>query len=202
MNIRLTIVLAVLCVVVGGYLYWVPDPASNQPVVESPTITITHTDTKTIAAMTVRKASDNIVKVARYPNGWQIVAPKQLAGDNIVIGPAVAAVANLSATSVITPTTSDLAAYGLVPPQFTLVTLDTAQKPIDTLVIGSRNPSGGARYVQHVGDAKVYLVSESALDTIEGWFSTLPIEPTPLPDVKTPAATAVPDITTPTVKTP
>ena len=77
-----------------------------------------------------------------------------------------------------------------MPPQFTVVTLDKDQKPIDTLMIGTRNPSGGARYVQHMGDAKVYLVNDGSLDTIEGWFTTLPIEPTPLPDVKTPAPKA------------
>jgi hypothetical protein len=194
----MTMLLAVLCALVGGYLYWVPDPASDTTIVEPPKITITNTDTKTVIAMTASKAADNTVKVARYPNGWQIVAPQELAGDNIVIGPAVAAVANLSATSVITPTSSDLSAYGLVPPQYTIITLDNAQQPIDTLLIGSRNPSGGARYVQHVGDSKVYLVSDSTLDTIEGWFGTLPIEPTPLPDVKTPAATPMPDVQTPT----
>jgi hypothetical protein len=190
MNVRMTMVLAVLCVLVGGYLYWVPEPASDTSIVEPATITITNTDSKTVFALTASNATDNTVQVARYPNGWQIVAPEQLTGDNIVIGPAVAAVANLTATSVITPTSSDLSAYGLVPPQFTIVTIDKDQNPIDTLLVGSRNPSGGARYVQHVGDAKVYLVSDSALDTIEGWFGALPIEPTPLPDVKTPAPKA------------
>ena len=198
MNVRMTMILAVLCLLVGGYLYWAPEPASDTTIVEPATITITNTDSKTVSALTASKTADNTVQVARYPNGWQIVAPNQLAGDNIVIGPAVAAVANLIATSVITPTSSDLSAYGLVPPEFTIVTLDDQQQPIDTLLIGSRNPSGGARYVQHVGDAKVYLVSDGALDTIESWFSTLPIEPTPLPDVKTPAATLIPDVQTPT----
>ena len=115
------------------------------------------------------------------------MAPQQLSGDAIVIGPAVAAMAQLVATSVITPTSSDLSGYGLMPPQFTVVTLDKDQKPIDTLMIGTRNPSGGARYVQHMGDTKVYLVNDGSLDTIEGWFTTLPIEPTPLPAVNTPA---------------
>jgi hypothetical protein len=190
MNVRMTIVLAVLCAAVAGYLYWAPDPNSETAVVDTPKITITNTDSKAVFAVTVSKTVDNTVQVARKPDGWQIVAPQQLSGDNIVIGPAVAAVANLSATSVITPTSSDLSGYGLVPPQFTIVTRDKDQKPIDTLTVGTRNPSGGARYVQHMGDAKVYLVNDSSLDTIEGWFTTLPIEPTPLPDPKTPAPKA------------
>lgn len=187
MNVRMTIVLAVLCAVVAGYLYWVPAPNSDTAVVDAPKITITNTDSKVVFAVKASKTDGSTVHVARKTEGWQIVAPKQLSGDNIVIGPAVAAVAHLSATSVITPTSSDLSGYGLVPPQFTVVTLDKDQKPIDTLTIGTRNPSGGARYVQHTGDAKVYLVNDGALDTIEGWFTTLPIEPTPLPDAKTPA---------------
>jgi len=190
MNVRMTIVLAVLCAAVAGYLYWVPDPNSETAVVDVPKITVTNTDSKAIFAVTVSKTADNTLQVARKPDGWQIVAPQQLSGDAIVIGPAVAAVAQLAATSVITPTSSDLSGYGLVPPQFTIVTLDKAQKPIDTLMIGTRNPSGGARYVQHMGDTKVYLVNDGSLDTIEGWFTTLPIEPTPLPDPKTPAPQA------------
>ena len=190
MNVRMTIVLAVLCAAVAGYLYWVLAPASDTAAVDAPKITITNTDSKAVFAVKVSKNDGSAVQVARKTDGWQIVAPKQLSGDNIVIGPAVAAVAHLSATSVITPTSSDLSGYGLVPPQFTVVTLDKDQKPIDTLMIGTRNPSGGARYVQHMGDAKVYLVNDGSLDTIEGWFTTLPIEPTPLPDVKTPAPKA------------
>ena len=190
MNVRMTIVLAVLCAAVAGYLYWVPAPASDTAAVDAPKITITNTDSKAVFEVKVSKNDGSAVQVARKTDGWQIVAPKQLSGDNIVIGPAVAAVAHLSATSVITPTSSDLSGYGLVPPQFTVVTLDKDQKPIDTLMIGTRNPSGGARYVQHMGDAKVYLVNDGSLDTIEGWFTTLPIEPTPLPDVKTPAPKA------------
>jgi len=186
----MTIVLAVLCAAVAGYLYWAPDPNSETAVVDTPKITITNTDSKAVFAVTVSKTADNTVQVARKPDGWQIVAPQQLSGDNIVIGPAVAAVANLSATSVITPTSSDLSGYGLVPPQFIIVTRDKEQKPIDTLMIGTRNPSGGARYVQHMGDTKVYLVNDGSLDTIESWFTTLPIEPTPLPDVTTPAPKA------------
>ena len=185
MNVRMTIVLAVLCAAVAGYLYWVPAPASDVAAVDAPAIAITKTDSKMVFAMKVSKNDGSTVQVARKAEGWQIVAPKQLSGDTIVIGPAVAAVARLSATSVITPTSSDLSGYGLVPPQFTVVTFDKAQKSIDTLMIGTRNPSGGARYVQHMGDAKVYLVNDVALDTIEGWFTTLPIEPTPLPAVTT-----------------
>lgn len=190
MNVRMTIVLAVLCAAVAGYLYWVPAPNSETAVVDAPKITITNTDSKAVFVVIVSNTANNTVQVARKPDGWQIVAPKQLSGDNIVIGPAVAAVANLSATSVITPTSSDLSGYGLVPPQFTIVTRDKDQKPIDTLMIGTRNPSGGARYVQHMGDTKVYLVNDGSLDTIEGWLTTLPIEPTPLPDVTTPAPQA------------
>lgn len=190
MNVRMTIVLAVLCAAVAGYLYWVPAPTSDTDVIDVPKITVTNTDSKAVFAVTVSKTADNTLQVARKTDGWQIVAPQQLSGDAIVIGPAVAAVAQLAATSVITPTSSDLSGYGLMPPQFTVVTLDKDQKPIDTLMIGTRNPSGGARYVQHMGDAKVYLVNDGSLDTIEGWFTTLPIEPTPLPDVTTPAPQA------------
>lgn len=187
MNVRMTIVLAVLCAAVAGYLYWVPDTSSSTAPIDPPQINITNSDSKAVFTVNAIKNNGSTVSVSRKTDGWQIVAPKQLSGDDIVIGPAVAAVARLSATSVITPTSSDLSGYGLVPPQFTVIMLDKDQKPIDTLVIGMRNPSGGARYVQHIGDAKVYLVNDGSLDTIEEWFTTLPIEPTPLPDVQTPA---------------
>lgn len=190
MNVRMTMVLAVLCAAVAGYLYWVPDPNSEVALEVPPQMMITDTESQAVFAITARKNDGSTVQVARNTDGWQIVVPAQLAGDNIVIGPAVAAVAKLAATSVITPTSSDLAGYGLVPPQFTIITLDSQQQPIDTLTIGTRNPSGGARYVQHLGDTKVYLVNDGALDTIEGWFTLLPIAPTPLPDAITPAPQA------------
>jgi hypothetical protein len=91
----------------------------------------------------------------------------------------VATIAGLTADSVI-PAVTDFAVYGLTAPQLT-IELRGESGVLATLSVGERNPSGGARYVRVDAQDQVYVVSDYVLDTVEEWFTIVPLAPTALP---------------------
>lgn len=195
MNPRMTVALLVLCVAVGAYLYWVPAPAAEDTATQTPKITVTNVESPQVAALEAVKDDGSVFRVSRDAQfGWMIEKPTKFPGDEVVIGPAVQAIAKLSASSVITPTTSDLTAYGLTKPSMTITLQDDAQKTLVTLLVGGTNPTGDAQYLKRSDDARIFLVSDINLSIIGTWFTATPLKPTALP-------TYIPATETPT-KTP
>ena len=180
MNSRTTLVLLVVSVALGLYLYVVPAADEDQTPPSDTQIPVLTFESRQVARMEVQNAGGERLEVIRNNDEWDVVTDQRVAGDTILIGPMVANVAGLQASTVITPDGQMLADYGLQTPALTLH-LHDVDAPLATLLVGTRNPSGGARYVQVQGRPQVYLVSDSTLDTIENWYTTVPVAPTPLP---------------------
>lgn len=182
MNSRTTLLLLVVCVALGLALYLLPETpqTSEDEASTPPEIAVLNHDSRQVTALEAVSASNQTLQVWRNGDNWDIQVGERVAGDTIVIGPTIANIAALRATSVITPETQTLADYGLDTPQLTII-LQGDAGVLDRLRVGSRNPSGGARYVQVEGQAQIYLVNDVALDTLEGWYTTVPVAPTPLP---------------------
>jgi hypothetical protein len=183
MNPRMTLALLLLCVAVGAYLYWVPAPSSTDDAASAtPKIAVTDFESQQVASFEATKDDGSVFRVNRDPNiGWMIEQPTKFPGDEVVIGPAIQAIAQLSATSVITPTTSDLSGYGLSTPSMTITLRDSAQATLVTLLVGGSNPTGDAQYVKRSDDARIYLVSDINLSIVGTWFTATPLKPTALP---------------------
>ncbi len=179
MNGRTTLVLLVLAAALGIYLYMTPAPAVEEETTPTSSETVLNFDSRQVTAMTVTKADGGSLTVTRTPNGWDITTDATVAGDEITIGPAVATLAALNADTMITPVI-DLAIYGLATPQLT-IELRGDSGVLATLAVGERNPSGGARYVRVDAQSQVFVVSDYVLDTVEEWFTTVPLAPTALP---------------------
>ncbi len=182
MNPRMTVALLVLCVAVGAYLYFVPEPdATSSTDAAKPTIAVTDIASQDVTVLEAVKDDGTTFRVARSDMGWMIEKPTEFPGDEVVIGPAIQAVAKLSATTVITPTTADLSAYGLVKPQFSITLFDKSNKSLVTLLVGGNNPSGDAQYIKRSDDDRIYLVSDFNVSIIGTWFTATPLKPTALP---------------------
>lgn len=180
MNGRSTLILLVLAVGLGAYLYFTPAPATEEPVIEpTPTETVLNFESRQVTAMTVTKADGGELRVTRTANGWDITTDATVAGDEITIGPAVATVAALTADTVITSVT-DFAVYGITTPELT-IELRGDNGRLALLTVGTRTPSGAARYVRVDEQSQVFVVSDYTLDAIEEWFAAVPLAPTALP---------------------
>lgn len=181
MNGRTTLILLILAAALGAYLYFTPAPdPESETTTEVTTEKVLTFESRQVSAMTITKVeTGGQVTVTRTPNGWDITTDATVAGDEITIGPAVATIAGLTADSVITAVT-DFGVYGLATPQLT-IELRGESGVLATLAVGERNPSGGARYVRVDAQDQVYVVSDYVLDTVEEWFTTVPLAPTALP---------------------
>ncbi len=181
MNGRTTILLLVVAVALGAYLYFVPAPEAEEEVTEQrATEAVLTFESQQVTGMTITNVeTGGEITVTRSPNGWDITTDATVAGDEITIGPAVATIAALTADTVI-PTVTDFSVFGLMTPQLT-IELRGDSGVLATLAVGERNPSGGARYVRVDQQDRVFVVSDYVLDTVEEWFTTVPIAPTALP---------------------
>ena len=54
--------------------------------------------------------------------------------------------------------------YGLSKPSMTVTLLDSAQKPLATLLVGGSNPTGDAQYVKRSDDAVVDRITAVVYD--------------------------------------
>jgi hypothetical protein len=181
MNGRTTLILLVLAAALGVYLYVTPAPdPESETATEITTEKVLTFESRQVTAMTITKVqTGGQVTVTRTPNGWDITTDTTVTGDEITIGPAVATIAGLTADSVI-PAVTDFDVYGLTTPQIT-IELRGEAGILATLAVGERNPSGGARYVRVDAQDQVYVVSDYVLDTVEEWFTVVPLAPTALP---------------------
>jgi len=97
---------------------------------------------------------------------WSITAPKPLAADQASVGTVTSAVTNLLSERMVDDHATDLASYGLQPPQ-EKVTFTTKDGKTYALLIGDDTPTGSNVYVMLAGDPKLYTMSsfnKSSLD--------------------------------------
>lgn len=190
MNTRTTVVLLVVLIVLGGYVYWsgqgAPTSSATPSTSEAPVVQVNAAD---VSAVVIDGNGGKQVRAERSGNDWKLTAPNAASADAGRVNTLLNDIATLKATRVITPTNSDLAPYGLSTPTYK-VELLKGTTPLTTLKVGSKNPDGSGVYLQRDGAATVYLVSSSILGSAENWLSDPPIKPTPAPT--TPPLTVVP----------
>lgn len=208
MSIRTTIVLLVVLVALGAYVFWSgtdndqPDPDGVLDTVTD-TVSVLDLDPDTIRAITVTEADGETVQLEQEEGEWIITTPALGAADSQSVERVVDDLADLTATRIITPTEDDLSPYGLDAPQHT-ITLTGEEGVLARLQLGDVNPGGNAVYVQRDDDPTIYLVSNFTFDSARRWLTTPPlpptptIEPSPIPDLETTPTPTVRPTRTPT----
>ena len=202
MNVRTTLLLLVAFVVLGGYVLWSerskPTDTSTTATSSTPVLQINSND---VSAIVVRASTGKQVRVERSGSDWQLREPAAGRADAAGVTNVLNGLSQLSATNTITPTTQDLAPYGLAPPAYT-VQLFKGSATLAELRLGTKNPDKSATYVQHVGSPNIYLVSDTILDTVEQWPGAPPVPPTPTvpPPTARPGASSAPPSATAAAK--
>lgn len=189
MKPRMTLILAIILVILGGYAFWLSrenneqDPAGDQ---NDWSIYETKYGEYDIVELEVG-GSPGIVHFARTKEtptqDWARLLPTPLGPDEldqVRVNGAAVRMGQLTASQVIT-TATNLAQYGLDAPELTVtLTISSGQKI--TLYTGSETPVGGSRYLRLADDpASVYLVFSFAVDDLRRLIEDPPLAPTPLP---------------------
>ncbi|GBD07885.1 hypothetical protein HRbin22_00111 [Candidatus Thermoflexus japonica] len=129
-------------------------------------------------------------EVERDASGqWFLTVPTRHLVRQDTIDTLAGGLATLFVQQVISDVT-DLSAYGLVTPTYTIVI--SATDRVFTLTVGAQTPIGGGYYVRREGDPAVYVVGTFAIDEAKKLITQPPLAtPTPTPTI-TPTPTVTP----------
>lgn len=160
-----TLVVVLIALAFGGYVYWHEFKRAPKPVSATNPL-VFHFQPKDVRAITFSRPKETPIVVERQGTGWQIVKPVQTRADEKTITSLLNDITLTHSSQTLKPKANQLADYGLATPvasvEFTLKNGKT-----HTLKIGTADFSGHSVYAQADGSKDVILVPQT-VSTDEG----------------------------------
>lgn len=154
-GVRSFLVLLVIAVALGGFLYYdskrAPDSASKQEKV------FAGVEADKIDQVTVTAASGDKTTVQKQGAAWQMTSPASVPADEAELSGISSNLASVEIQRVVDEQATDFKQYGLDPAKVS-VTFRAAGKD-QTLLLGDKTPTGGDMYAKLPGAPRVFLVS-------------------------------------------
>ncbi|MGB0911115.1 MAG: DUF4340 domain-containing protein, partial [Nitrospirales bacterium] len=157
---RLTIILAIILFGIGGYVYYVDVPASEQAIqVKKEEQKLIPVDDHAITKVSLKTPKEHVVFDRDHRGRWLITTPLTAPADSREVRKILRALTLAKVERVIQEQATDLEQYGLGPAHMT-VTL-TADKQSMTLDLGDVGPFSSSLYVRQ--DNRVLLTTLNVL---------------------------------------
>ncbi len=189
MNPRASLILAIVLAALAGYIYFFELGADTEKV-DARAVPIygpTYGEYDIVELEIVRpQATAHFVRTNQtLTKDWEMLLPIPAPPDRLDqarVNGAATRMGKLTASQVITGVT-DLAQYGLNPPQLTVtLTISNGQKII--LYPGDETPINNNRYLlTAVDERSVYVVSSFAIDDLRRLLDDPPLTPAPRPTI-------------------
>jgi hypothetical protein len=157
-GLRSTIILFVVLVALGAYLYFVESkrPASSEAVETKDKVFDVEGDK--IVEFQVRASNGDTTTVKRSGADWQIVGPPPLKADQSTVSGITTNLATLEIQRVIDEAPKSLDQYALTKPLVEVTFRTDADKTPRKLMIGEKTPTGGDVYAMRGNDKRVFLI--------------------------------------------
>ena len=151
-----TVAGALVLVGLAGYIYFVDlekpvGEAAKERVFDS----IASDD---IEEVEIALRSADRTTVRKTDGKWQITAPVQTAADEGELSSITGSLATLDLQQEVEPSATDMARYGLEPPQFEVAFRTKGQKEPKQIHFGDKAPASGELYARLPGSNRVFLV--------------------------------------------
>ncbi|MCB0010829.1 MAG: DUF4340 domain-containing protein [Anaerolineales bacterium] len=189
-------ILALIVIVLGGYVYYsnnrevepeelpvpTPPPADQQPISLFPPVTpaeVTWLEVRYSGGVT------ETVITRDEAGQWAQTIPDPEPLISTTVDSQVGQLLTLTSRRTLAADANPLSAYGLEVPTAEIVLVIAGADGSSvrhTLHIGDGVTGGTGYYVQKVGDSKVYIVTNTTIDTILRLTSAPPLVPTPTPE--------------------
>jgi hypothetical protein len=156
MRSRSTIVLVLLLLGLGAYVYWVELPKAEQEAKKKTLFEFKAEDAAEVALV----YADREITVKKSGDDWRLTKPIDVAADSTTVKNLVNAIAECEVKKELTDASSDLAQYGLDQP-LVKVTVKLKDKELPTVLVGKNTPVGFSTYVQKADDKKVLLTASA-----------------------------------------
>ena len=161
-RLRSTIILLVLAVGLGAYLYFID---AKKPVADEHAKQKVFTaDASKIDQLEVKSASGDVTALKKEANGWTVVKPIQTPADQNNASDVAATVASLEQDRVVDENPTDLKTYGLATPRIEVAFNVAGEKEPKRVLVGDKNPTGMGLYAKLPNDKRVFLIA-NALET-------------------------------------
>lgn len=161
MRFKGTLILLVLCLALGGYLYFyeIKGGEKREKAKEAEN-RFWKLEAKDIQQIELSAPGRSVVAVRKGENEWQITAPRVLDADAEELNRMANSASNIQREGMVEPNTSDAKKFGLDPPKSSLkVRLKDGKEY--RLDFGADNPTGSSAYASVPGSGTVYLVNSA-----------------------------------------
>ncbi len=155
MRFRSTLVLILILLGLGAYVYWVEVPKSQE---EAKKKTIFEFKPEDVTEVTLVYA-DHELALKKSGDDWRLTKPLDAAADNMVVKNLVDAIAQAEVKKTFDDAT-DLAQYGLDQP-FVKVTVKLKDKELPAVLVGKSTPVGFSAYAKKADEPKVFLTTSA-----------------------------------------
>ena len=156
MRFRSTIILVVLLLGLGAYVYWIEYPKAQEEAKKKTLI-----DFKADDATEVTLAyPDREIALKKVGEEWRLTKPLDTLADTTTVKNLVNAIAECEVKKELTETSGDLSQYGLDKPLVT-VTVKVKDKALPAILVGKNTPVGASTYVERADDKKIVLTNSA-----------------------------------------
>jgi hypothetical protein len=158
MRFKGTLTLLVLCLALGGYLYFYEiKGGEKREKAKQAENQFWKVEGKDVQQIELSAPENNIIAARKGESEWQITAPRVLDADADELNRMADSASNIQREGMVESNATDLAKFGLAPPKSSLKikVKDGREYRID---FGSDNPTGSSAYASVPGSKTVYLV--------------------------------------------
>jgi hypothetical protein len=157
---RSTLILLVVAVAFGAYIYFVE---SKKPVVdENAKKKVFSYETGKIEQVEIKVAGGDTTALKKEKDGWTIVKPVAASADQNIVNDIVTNLATLEEDRVVDENAADLKNYGLAEPRMDVTFSVSGEKTPKQILFGDKSPTGVGVYAKLPSDKRVFLVGTSA----------------------------------------
>lgn len=162
MRLRSTLILAVVLIGLGAYIYFVE---SKQMAEEGKKEKLLAVEPDAVTAVTL-VYPDREIALAKTETGWQLTKPVSARADDTAVKTLLRAMADAEVTKTIADPGSNLAQFGLAPPAAT-VELAAGDKTLPAIEVGKTTAVSNATYVKRADQPQVYLTAAAFHSTTD-----------------------------------
>jgi hypothetical protein len=161
MRFKGTLVLLLLCVGLGAFLYFYEIKGGEQrDKAKQEEKVIWKVPGDDVQQLDLTTQGQHITAVRAADKQWKITAPRSLDADADELNRLLSSASDISRDEMIEENAASLAPFGLDPAQ-TTVSLKTKDGKVHEIRFGSNNPTGNSTYAALQGKNQVFLVSSS-----------------------------------------
>jgi hypothetical protein len=173
MRFKGTFILLVVCAALGGYLYFYEiKGGEKREKAKQEENRLWKVESSNIQQIDLILPNQHITTVRSGDKDWKIAFPRPLEADSDEVNRIAGAAADIRRESVVEPSATDLARFGLNPAQ-SMVDFRVKDGKEYKINFGIKNPTGSSTYASLPGKNEVFLVSSSAASTFSNKLDDL-----------------------------